>query len=472
MSASERKGYFDFSYLPVIFTLAWPTMLEEILSTAVQYIDTAMVGSLGTEATAAVGSTSTVNWLVYSTIYALGVGFLAYISQAKGRGDHERARRAVMQALITSVVMGAVFTAVILGVSRYVPVWMNVDESIRDLASRYFFVLYLPMLPRTANMIMGTVLRASGDTKTPMRIGLAMNAINLVMNFFLIKPTRTVNILGTGITVPGAGMGVIGAAAASALSFLFGGIAIVVSVFRHEDISPKGIPVRIDREILVPCLKTAIPNMFQRFGSSLGYVVFASMINSLGGIATAAHTIANTVESAFYIPGFGMMAAAATLTGNAIGAGDKERLHKISRVTILCEVIMMTFTGSLLFAFAPRLVRIFSKDPAVITLCSTVLRMVACSEPFFGVANVLEGMLQGAGDTKYSFVVNIAAIWTVRILGTFICTRLLGLGLESAWGCMIAHNMTLFICYSIYYRSGRWAHPITEEGNSPEEAVV
>ena len=145
--SSTRTGYFDFSYLPVIFTLAWPTMLEEILSTAVQYIDTAMVGSLGTKATAAVGSTSTVSWLVYSTVYALGVGFLAYISQARGRGDYDRAKKAVMQAVITSAVMGTIFTVAILSVSGLVPVWMNVDEDIRELASRYFFVLYLPMLP-------------------------------------------------------------------------------------------------------------------------------------------------------------------------------------------------------------------------------------------------------------------------------------------------------------------------------------
>ena len=459
---APKKSYFDFSYLPVIFTLAWPTMLEEILSTAVQYIDTAMVGSLGTKATAAVGSTSTVNWLVYSTVYALGVGFLAYISQAMGRGDSDRVKKAVMQAMITAAVMGTVFTVLVLSVSKAVPVWMNVDEEISDLAARYFFVLYLPMLPRTANMILGTVIRASGDTKTPMIVGLSMNAINLALNMILIKPTRVVSFLGKEFTVFGAGMGVIGAATASAVSYLYGGIAIVISIFRHEEISPKGLPVRIEWEIMGPCLKTAIPNMFQRFGSSLGYVVFASMINSLGGISTAAHTIANTVESAFYIPGFGMMAAAATLTGNAIGAGDKEKLHSISRMTILCEVVMMVFTGSLLFIFAPKMVGIFSKDAEVIALCSTVLRMVACSEPFFGVSNVLEGMLQGAGDTKFSFAVNIIAIWTVRILGTFICTRLLGLGLEAAWACMIAHNMTTFLCYTVYYRRGKWAHPIPE----------
>ena len=158
-----------------------------------------------------------------------------------------------------------------------------------------------------------------------------------------------------------------------------------------------------------------------------------------------------------------MMTAAATLTGNYIGAGDDERLHKVSRMTILSEIVLMTVTGSLLFIFAPNMVMIFSKDPDVIKLCTTVLRMVACSEPFFGVSIVLEGMMQGAGETKFSFFVNIIAMWVVRILGTFITTRLMGMSLVAAWACMIGHNMTLFLCYLIYYRTGKWAKPIKDQ---------
>lgn len=463
MSSLTKEKYFDFSFLPIIFTLAWPTMLENILSTAIQYIDTAMVGNLGTDAMAAVGSTSTVSWLFVSSISAFGVGFLAYISQARGRGDDNAAKRAVMQAIITVLVLGSLFTLVTVSVSKYVPKWMNVDPSISELATSYFFITYLATLPRSANMILGTVLRAAGDTKTPMRIGIGVNVINLVLNYFLINPTRTVSLLGLKMTMPGAGMGVIGAAVASVISMIYGGVAMLISVFKHEEISPKGLPFKLDMEIMRPCLKTAIPYMFQRFGSSLGYVVFASMINSLGATATAAHTIGNTVESAFYIPGFGMMTAAATLTGNYIGARDSDSLHKVARVTILCEVLMMIVTGSLLFIFAPNLVRIFNKDPEVIALCSTVLKMVACSEPFFGVTNVLEGMLQGAGNTKFSLYVNIIAMWTMRILGTYILTQIFDFGLIGAWTGMIAHNMTSFLCYALYYKSGKWVHPMTEE---------
>ena len=116
----------------------------------------------------------------------------------------------------------------------------------------------------------------------------------------------------------------------------------------------------------------------------------------------------------------------------------------------------MVVSGGLLFAFAPRIAGIFSKDEAVIKLSSTVLRMVACSEPIFGVSLVIEGMLQGAGKTVMPFVFNIAGMWGVRILGTFICIVLNGMGLVSAWACMIGHNLLLFILFSLYYVKGRW----------------
>ena len=443
-----------------ILALAWPTMLEQLLQTAVQYIDTAMVGSLGTQATAAVGATTTVNWLIGSTISALGVGFLSFIAQAYGAKDREAAAKAVMQAVIVTVVCGLTFTALTLGLSGYVPVWMRVDEDIRELAGRYFFILYLPMLPRTASIIFGTVLRAAGDTKSPMKIGIWVNIINVVLNFFLIYPTRQIG----RYVVPGAGMGVIGAAIASAAAFAFGGIAISVVLWRHPLVSPRGQKFRPDWSILRPCMKVAMPNMLQRFGTSLGYVAFASMINALGEVATAAHTIANTVESAFYIPGYGMQTAAATLAGNAYGARDRQRLKELAEMFIPIEVVLMILSGGALFLSAPALMGLFSESGEVIALGTTVLRMVALSEPCYGFSIIVEGMMQGLGNTRKPFAYNILGMWGIRIVGTFICTTFFGGGLVAAWGCMIAHNLLLFALFLLCYLRGNW-NPMEKENN-------
>ena len=296
-----------------------------------------------------------------------------------------------------------------------------------------------------------------------MRIGLRLNLVNVAGNFLLIYAPRTVTLFGMSVRLWGAGWGVVGAAAGSAIAFLYGGLAITRALWKHQRVSPRGFSLRPDGSVLRPCLRVAFPNMLQRFGTSLGYVAFAAMINALGETATAAHTIANTVESAFYIPGFGMMSAAATLTGNAIGAGDGERRRATARLIFLCEITMMLLSASLLFAFAPTMVRLFSRDAAVIALGSTVLRMVALSEPFYGVSIVTEGMLQGAGKTKAAFAFNLCGMWGVRIVCTFLCTRLLGFGLVAAWGCMIGHNLLLFVLFTAYYRRGNWLPPEMRE---------
>jgi len=445
----------------VIMGLAWPTILEQVMQTAVQYIDTAMVGSLGTQATAAVGATSTIGWLVFSTISAFGVGFLAVIARACGAKDKQAARHAVSQAVLVVLTVGLLFTILPLSLHRQVPVWMQVDEHIRDLAANYFFILYTPTLFRAASTIFGTALRAAGDTRTPMKVGVIVNLINVVLNFLLIYPTRVMTLGAWQFTMPGAGWGVIGAAIASAVAFAWGGVHITAALWRHPLLSPKGMRLRPDKAILWPCMKITIPNILQRFGTSLGYVAFAAMINSLGEASTAAHTIANTVESAFYIPGYGMQTAAATLTGNAYGARDKQQMKSLTAMFIPIEIVLMIFSGGALFALAPMLMGLFSKSAEVIELGATVLRMVAVSEPLYGFSIIVEGMLLGVGRTKTPLVYNVAGMWCVRIVGTFICTQLLHLGLVAAWACMIAHNMLLFVLYLITYLRGTW-NPLNE----------
>lgn len=435
-----------------ILSLALPTMLEQFLATAVQYIDTAMVGTLGTHATAAVGATATVNWLINGTVSAIGVGFLSYISKACGAGDRDRAKRAAAQAVLVTLIVGIGFTVLALALSTRVPVWMRADPSIQELASQYFFVMYTPMLARSAILLFGNLFRAVGDSKTPMRVGLMVNLINVGGNLLLIYPTRVWH----GLTLYGAGWGVVGAAAASAAAYFVGGIVITVALWRHPRISPRGFSLKPESAILRPCLQVALPNALQRFATSLGYVAFAAMVNSLGETATAAHTIANTVESAFYVPGYGMQMAAATLAGNALGAGEHKKINHLAGMLLTLEVAMMVVSGGLLFLFAPNMMGLFSADAAVIALGAVVLRMVAVSEPFYGVSIILEGMMQGMGQTMLPFVIGVTGMWGVRIVGTFLCTQIFGMGLISAWACMIAHNLLIFVLLTACYRTGRW----------------
>ena len=448
--------------LKTIVLLAWPTVLEQILQTAVSYVDSAMVGRIGPHATAAIGATTTVNWLVNSSLASLSIGFLAYISKELGARRPENARRAAGQAALVTLIVGAFFTALALLLCRQVPLWMHAGADILEDATRYFFILYAPMLFRTAEIMFATCLRAAGDTRTPLYVNTGVNLVNIALNFLLIYPTRTVRLFSLSLVIPGAGLGVTGAALASAIAFTFGGTGMVLMLLRHPHISPRGVSLRPDGEILRPCLKVALPCFLQRFGTSFGYVAFASMINALGTTAIAAHSIANTAESAFYIPGYGMQTAAATLAGNCYGARDPLRMKRLTRMMIALEAGMMLLSGAALFMGADALMRVFTRDAQVIALGARVLRMVALSEPVYGVAIILEGVFQGVGDTQYTFVVNILGMWGVRILGTFIALKRLGGGLTAAWGCMIAHNLILGAFFAAHYIRGRW-NPLNRE---------
>ena len=193
--------------LGAIFTLAWPAMLEQLLQTVVQYADSAMVGQRGAQATAAVGLTTPVNWLVNSPMFAMGVGFLACISRALGARDDRTARAAAGQSIFAVLILGTVMGIITVGLSPLIPGWLNAAPEIRDTAGQYFAIVSLPMLFRASSIIFASALRASGNTRTPMLVSLAMNAINVVLNFLLIFPGREISLLGARFFMPGAGLG-------------------------------------------------------------------------------------------------------------------------------------------------------------------------------------------------------------------------------------------------------------------------
>ncbi|MBE5790672.1 MAG: MATE family efflux transporter [Clostridiales bacterium] len=444
------------SALKMIFALAWPTVLEQILITAVSYVDTAMVGRYSDNASAIVGCTMTVNWLIGGIVSAIAVGFLSLIARAVGAGEKDLVRKAAAQATGVALIVGVLLSIIILPISRFVPVWMNADPSIQKDAGTYFFIIYTPMIFRSALIIYGTVLRAAGDTKTPMVVNTATNIVNMVLNFFMIYETRALSVFGMNLTIPGMNLGTTGAATASAISFVVGGVWMTIAVYRSKLLSPRGMSLKPDPAILKPCFRVAFPALLQRIATSSGYVAFSGMINTLGEVATGAHTIANTAESAFYIPGYGMQAAASTLIGMSLGEKNPKKMKSICHMLLIIEVLVMILSGGALFFGAEAIMRIFTKSEEIIKVGTTVLMMVAISEPAYGIGIIIEGIFHGVGDTMSTFIFGALGMWGVRILGTYVFVVLLGHGLVAAWACMIAHNLVLSLLLSIRYIRGKW----------------
>jgi Na+-driven multidrug efflux pump len=181
----------------------------------------------------------------------------------------------------------------------------------------------------------------------------------------------------------------------------------------------------------------------------LGYVVFAALVSGMGTTIFAAHSIAVTAETIFYIPGYGLRSATSTMVGQSLGEENRSRFDTICRESIVVTVVMMCCTGVLLFATALPLMRLFTPSEAVAQLGARMLRLVAFSEPFFGLMVVVEGVFYGLGRTRYAFWVETGSMWGVRILFSYLCVRVWGLDLQAVWLCMIADNVCkalLFTC--------------------------
>ena len=433
-----------------------------MLQTLVQYIDAAMVGRIGADATATVGMSTSVTWLVNGPLFAMGIGFMAFISRCMGAKSYKDVKRASVQSVLVTMVAGVVVGVLTLLISPVLPVWMGVEEKIRHDASLYFAIICLPMLFRSAIIIFGAVLRAVGDTKTPMLVNVCMNIVNIILNYIFIYDTRMIQIAGKNVKMFGFGYGAVGAGIGTAVSFVVGGILMTIALYKNFYVSPKGCKIRPERTILAPCIRVGLPVAMERMATCLGHVVFASLVTGLGTVAFAAHSIALTVEQAFYIPGYGMQTASATLAGNAIGANDQKRLQALTRMLITMILVVMTASGALLFLFAPQLLSIFTKEHEVIALGTVVLRMVAVSEPMFGVLVILEGIFNGVGDTVKPFYYALFSMWGVRVFLTFLCVHVFHLGLYAVWGCMIANNVCLGSLFIIRYFRGEW-NPLKKE---------
>lgn len=437
------------SMLATVLALSWPTILEQLLTTIIQYVDTAMVGQIGATASAVVGLSMPVGWLIISPMIAAGTACLVVLSKALGEGNTEKVRTVANQSFIIILILAAVEGIITLAVSPFFPAWMDAEETIHRDASLYFAIVCAPMFFRVMITVGGMVIRATGDTKTPMLINVLMNLLNILINYFLINPSHTVIIRGRELYIPGTGWGAVGAGVATAISFVFGGTLMLIAFCRNQRLGFRFKKLRYHSGTMSDCIRLAMPLGITRVITGAGYVVFSGMVSGLGTVAFAAHSIANTAESLFYIPGYGMQSAASTIAGYAWGRNDRKLYFSAVKTCVLVVTVLMSLSGGFLFLFAEPLMDFFSNDREVIRQGVQVLRIVSLTEPFFGAGVVMTGLYNGVGITKFPLVIEISTMWIVRILLTYICVNHLGCGLVAVWYCMVANNIIMTVIFAV-----------------------
>lgn len=422
------------SVLATLIFLAVPTVIEEIMSTLLQYVDTAMVGNLGEKATASVSVTTTINWLVGGIFSALGVAAVAMISEAVGRENKADAQKISSQIFILTVISGVLVGVLCIGLSPVIPKLMGAEQDIQKTASIYFAIISVPMIFRAVNIVMAACLRATKNTKTPMIITLFENILNIILNYCFIYTVK---------------IGVIGAGIGSTISFTVSGILMFCEYRKSEWLNFDKAMMSPDKNTIKMCLKTAYPVFLTHSVNCMGYVVFAALVSSMGTTVFAAHSIAVSAEQIFYIAGYGFRSATSTMIGISIGERNKNKFRSVQKNSIVITVVMMILSGTVLYFVAFPLMDVFTSSENVAVLGAKMLRLVAFSEPFFGLMIVLEGIYYGLGKTKYVFASESISMWCIRIAFTFLCVKIWELDLTAVWYCMIADNLFKALLLSV-----------------------
>lgn len=441
--------------LPVLWHLTWPAIIEQLLGMMVSFVDTAMVGSMGSDSTAAVSVVSSSIWLINGILAGIGVGYSVQVANAVGAGDHAKARRVIRQGALAVAAAAVIVLAVMEGLSAFLPRWLGADAAVYPLAVRYlrFYSLGLPF--SAVLSVFSAIQRCTGDTRTPLILNGLANVVNIVLNFFLIYPTR----LWRGVTIYGAGLGVSGAAIASAVSLAVSGLLLLRTVFLN-----KNRPVSLgpeenykpDPEIIRTAVRLGVPYIGERMTVNLGQILMTVLVAHVGTVALAANHIATTAEGMCYLPAYGVSFAATALVGQAVGARDREDAQAYGRLSGGLGFVMCLATGGLLFLLAYPIAAIFTPDQAVIAETAKVLRIVAFAEPFFAVSIVMSGALRGAHDVRFPMFVALGCMWGIRAVLAPILIFGFGWGLEAVWTAMALDLTARGILCALRWRGGKW----------------
>ena len=406
----------------LIISLSIPSILAQISATVMFFIDASMVGHLGAKASAAIGLVETTGWLMGGLASAANMGFSVQVAHFIGANDFEAARRVLRQSLICCLIWALIISLTSIVISPFLPYWLGGTEDIAHDASLYFAIFGFCGIFFQMEGLAGSMLKCSGNMKIPSFLNIGMCVMDVCFNYLFIY------ILDMGVMGAAIGTGVaMLITAALMLYFLLVKSKMLSLTGRPGSFKPKSDTVKT-------AFKIGLPMGLQHLLMGGAYIVSTVIVAPLGTIAIAAHSLAITVESLCYMPGYGIAEAATTLVGQGIGAGQHQLTRSFARMSVGLGMAVMTVMGILMWLFAPELMSLMSPVEEVIAQGTQVLRIEAWAEPMFAAAIVCNGVFIGAGDTLVPAIMSLASMWAVRL--TLAATLAPKYGLKGVWTAM------------------------------------
>ena len=403
-----------------ILNLAIPATVENILQALVGFIDTLMISRIGLIAVTAVGIANNILSVYLAVFIALGVGTSSLISRYLGGGRVDDAKKIAIQSIGLSIITGVVFGFVTLIFANQILGIMGADSDVLENASSFFYIVGSASVFISLLTVLGSILRATGDTKTPMLVNTVVNILNVIIDYILI--------FGLG---PIPAMGVVGTAIGTVVARILGSI-IMFSKIQKTNMAFKFVEI-FKQSNYKELISLSIPAAFERLVMRLGQVVYFGLIVSIGVKTYAAHTIAGNIESFTYMPGYGLTTAASILVGNSFGSGNKKEAYEYGTLSVKIGAIIMAFGGIILYFGCPWFATWFTQDAEAIEKIITALRIDAFIQIPLAVSLIFAGALQGLGDTKTPLYSTAIGMWGIRVLGVYILGYKLKMDIAGIW---------------------------------------
>lgn len=436
--------------LHLIIELSIPSILAQITTVLMLFIDSSMVGHLGTNASASIGLIQSTTWLMSNVTVAAAMGFSVQAAHFIGANDFVKARQVFRHGLICAITLSIILGIIGIVVSFPLPYWLGGTAEFAGGSSQYFFVfsLILPFI-QLANLT-AAMLKCSGNMTVPSIISVAMCILDVVFNYLFIY------ILDYGV---------LGAALGTATAFIIGSLTeMYIAVHRNKilALNQDHTPFRWMSNYVHNAVKIGLPMAIQSVLMSGAQIISTVIVAPLGKVAIAANTFAITVESLCYMPGYGIGDAATTLVGQSMGAGRQDVCRSFARMTVFLGMAVMAFMGILMYIFAPEMLGVLTPVDAIREQGVQSLRIEAFAEPFFAASIVVYCVCVGAGDTLKPALMNLLSIWCVRLTLAAILAPTYGLkGVWVAMAVELTFRGSIFL-YRLFF--GKWqsnAHKIS-----------
>lgn len=449
--------------LPAVWKLAWPTMLQNVIGGLQGLVDHALVGHyVGFTGNAAIGVSWQIFIVVIVFITSLFTGMSVLVARFAGAGDEDKVDRTVYQAFLTAAGMSI---GVLAPLGYVVSPWLldlvNAAPEVQSEALPYLRIMFLFSFGMLVFFMLGGALRSAGDAKTPLRLGIALTVLNIVLNIILIRGLGPIPAYGTA----GAAMGTViagGAVALYALVRLWGG-GWVVSF-------PRGGRRGPDWGIIRALFKFGLPTGIQGIAMNVGGVFLLAFVGSLAESAAAQAAYAVSYTQLFSLitwTSVGLMGAAAAVAGQNLGAGNADRADRAVHVAARISLVTAAAVG-LLFLLIPRqLLAVFGmNEPIVVEIGVELLRVLSLSGLFISVALTYTGGLQGTGDTKSPLYISIISQIVVPLGMCFVIEQVSTLDPIDIWLAILFGHMTRSGLSVLRFCQGKWRTIVVDIGST------